>query len=306
MSIAEQVQTIRHGLFADNYNPLEMRQILDNGTQQAINWGRIRPAVVALSQMPWHQLDSQWDYFLDEERYPVGRSMDLRPDEVGTFQNLVNNLVSKTHEPMRVLMSVHPEITLNDISVTIDSTDLETLEKAIGHIRHTARLAAIDDAITVSSLQPGSLEVFLTAGKASILALELAILLAREWRAPRIKENTRQLLRLFKRTGNGSASEEDALASVMDDAKEVFWENATKPLEEALQDTSNSIPEAKNKIDQAAKEIYENAEEVHVNWKLPPAVISGLPGGLTVSLFHDSPEAIGRVIRALVDAQDQT
>lgn len=304
MSIAEQVQTIRHGLFADAYNPLEMRQILDNGTQQVIYWGRIRPAVLTLGQMPWHQLDSQWNYFLDEERYPIGRNMDLRPDEVGTFQDLVNNLVSQTYEPMRVLMSVHPEITLNDVSVAIDSTDLETLEKAIGHIRQVAKLAAIDDAITVSSLQPGSLEVFLTAGKASILALELAILLAKEWKAPRIKENTRQVIRFLKRIVNGDAREEEVLASVMDDVKEVFWENATEPLENVLQGTGISVSEANNKIDQAAKEIYEDAEEVSANWKLPPAVISGLPGGLTVSLYHDNPEAIGRVIKALMEAPD--
>ena len=122
-----------------------MRQILDNGTQQVVNWGRIRPAVVAIGQMPWYGLDSQWNYFLNEERYPIGRGMDLRPDEVGIFQHLVHNLINETREPMRVLMSVHPEITLNDVSVTIESTDLETLEKAIGHIRQTARLAAIDD-----------------------------------------------------------------------------------------------------------------------------------------------------------------
>ena len=92
MSIAKQVQTIRRGLFTDGYNPLDMLQILDNGTQSVVHWGRVRPAVVALREMPWHRLDSQWEYFLDESRYPVGHTIDLRPDEVGTFQNLLHNL----------------------------------------------------------------------------------------------------------------------------------------------------------------------------------------------------------------------
>ena len=304
MSIAEQVQTIRRGLFTNEFPPLDMRQILDNGTQSVVNWGRIRPAVVALGQMPWHDLDSQWQYFLEEARYPIGIPMDLRPDEVGTFQNLVQNLINMTSEPMRILMSLHPETTLNDVSVILDSSDLETLEKAIHRVRRTVEIAAIDDAITVSKVQAGSIEILLTAGTASKLALELAILLAREWRNPQTKEKARQLLRLFRRSGNGDASEDDALESVRDDAKEVFWQNATEHLESTLQDTGKSVPEAKGRIERAAAEIYENAEEVSANWKLPPAVIRGLPGGLTVSLYHDDPEAIGRVIKALVEASD--
>ena len=222
MSIAEQVQTIRHGLFTNEYQPLEMRQILDNGTQQVINWGRIRPAVIALSQMPWHDLDTQWHYFLDQERYPVGRSMDLRPDEVGTFQNIVNNLVSQTREPMRVLMSVHPEISLNDISVAISSTDLETLERAIHHVRRATELAAIEDAITVSSLQPGSLEVFLTAGQSTMLGIQLAIILAKAWKEPQVQNSVKLLLRLAKRQGIDT-KEEEAVATVLEETQETFW-----------------------------------------------------------------------------------
>ena len=83
MSIAEQVQIIRRGLFTEGYDPGEMRQILDNGTQTVVHWARVRPAIVAIGEMPWYDLDQQWQFFLDEERYPVGRPMDLRPDEVG-------------------------------------------------------------------------------------------------------------------------------------------------------------------------------------------------------------------------------
>ena len=297
MSIAEQVQTIRHGLFTNEYQPLDMRQILDNGTQQVTNWGRIRPAVVALSQMPWCDLDTQWHYFLDQERYPIGRPMDLRPDEVGTFQNIVHNLISQTQEPMRVLMSVHPEISLNDVSVTIGSTDLETLEKAIHHVRRTTELAAIDDAITVSSLQPGSLDIFLTAGQATMLGIQLAILLARACKEPQVQNSVKLLMRLAKRQDNDT-NEEESLAIVLEETQETFWESASDPLQEALIGTNVNFSEAQSKINQAAKEIYENAEDAAANWKLPPAVISGLPHGLTVSL-HDSPEAIGRIIREL-------
>ena len=50
--------------------------------------------------------------------------MDLRPDEVSTFQNLVQNLINSTREPMRTLMSVHPEeISSNDVSVAVDYTE---------------------------------------------------------------------------------------------------------------------------------------------------------------------------------------
>ena len=274
-----------------------MRQILDNGTQQVINWGRIRPAVVALSQMPWCNLDNQWHYFLDQERYPIGRPMDLRPDEVGTFHNIVNNLVAETSEPMRILMSVHPEISLNDVSVAIGSTDLETLEKAIHHVRRTTEFAAIDDAITVSSLQPGSLDVFLTAGHATMLGIQLAILLAKACKEPQVQNSVKLLMRLAKRQDNDT-NEEEAVTIVLEETQETFWESASEPLREVLSGTNANFSEAQSKINQAAKEIYENAEDASANWKLPPAVISGLPHGLTISL-HDSPEAIGRIIKEL-------
>ena len=306
MSIAQQVQTIKRGLFTGGYDPLEMRQILDNGTQSVIHWGRIRPAVMALGEMPWFVLDVQWQFFLDEERYPIGRPMDLRPDEVDIFQNLVRNLVNTTRVPMQILMSVHPEESFHyDASVAIDSTELETLEKAIHHVRHTAELAAIDDAVTVSSLQPGSLEIFLEAGKATMMALNLAILLAKAWKSPQIQDGVRILVRYLRRTDN-DADEDEVLATVMGDTQESFWESATEPLENVARENNVSVPEAKNRINQAAKEIYENAEDLSANWKLPPAVVSGLPGGLTVALNYDDPESVGRVINALVAASGQT
>ena len=298
MSIAEQVQTIRRGLFTNEYSPLDMRQILDNGTRQVINWGRIRPAVVALSQMPWHELDSQWQYFLNEERYPIGRTMDLQPDQVGTFQNLVQNLINVTNEPMRVLMSVHPEISLNDVSVAINSTNLETLEKAMAHVKRTARLAAIGDEVQVSSVQFGSIEVFLTAGQATVLALNLAILLAKAWKDPQMQGDARRLMRYLRQERDDEVDEKKVLQTAMEDTTESFWETAIEPLQNAATEHNFHTPPARNNINAAAKEIYDNAEEVSAEWKLPPAIISGLPNGLTVALYN-SPEAIGRVIKEL-------
>ncbi len=308
MSITQQIQTIKRGLFTDEYSPLEMRQILDNGTQSVIHWGRIRPAVMALGEMPWYELDANWQFFLNEERYPIGRTMDLRPDEVGTFQSLVRNLVNATREPMRILTSVHPEeFSYYDVSVVIDSTELEVLEKAIYHVRHTAELAAIDDAVTVSSLQPGSLEIVLTAGKVTMMAINLMILLARALKNPQIHDDVRRLVKLQKLTGN-DADEDAALATVIEDTQESFWESATELLENVTRENNVNFPEAKNKINLAAKEIYENAAGLSANWKLPPAVIDGFPNGLNATLYG-SPEEIGRVLKELAappSAQDDT
>ena len=304
MSIAEQVQIIRRGLFTDEYPPSDMRQILDNGTQTVVNWARVRPAVVVIGEMPWYDLDRQWRFFLDEDRYPVGRLMDLRPDEVGTFQNLMATLISETREPMGTLMSVHEdEISPNDISVAINTTDLETLEQAIRHVRRTAEIAAIGDAVIVSSVQAGSLEVFLTAGKATILALNLAILLAKAWKNPQMHNDIRRLIRLAKRE-NDDVDEEAVRTTVMEDTQETFWETASEPLSYATSDSKLSFPEAKTKINQAAREINDHADAVSANWKLPLAVMSGLPNGLTVAFYET--EAIGQVIKQLATPPEQT
>ena len=304
MSIAEQVQIIRRGFFTDEYPPSDMHQILDNGTQTVVHWARVRPAVVAINQMPWCDLDPQWQFFLDEDRYPIGRPLDLRPDEVRTFQRLVEGLLSQTREPMITLMSIHAdEISPNDVCVVIDSTDLGILETAIRHVRHTAEIAAIRDAVTVSSLQTGSLEVFLSAGEATRLALNLAILLAKAWKNPQIQVDVRRLIRYLKRE-NDDVDEEKVRATVIEDTQETFWETAIEPLQISAKENNMSVPEAQAKINAAAKEIHEHAEEVSANWKLPTAVIGGLPNGLTVA-FYDT-EAIGQVIKQLAAPPDQT
>ena len=279
-----------------------MRQILDNGTQTVVNWARVRPAVVAVGEMPWHRLDNQWQFFLDQERYPIGRPMDLRPDEVGTFQNLIQNLLDETREPMETLMSVHAEeISPNDISVAIATTDLETLEQAIRHVRRTAELAAVGDAVSVSSIQAGSMEVFLAAGEATRLALNLAILLAKALNNPRLQDDIRRLVRLRRRETD-DVDEETVRATVMEDTQETFWETATEPLEKVAHQNNLSVPEATNKINQAAREIHDNAERVSADWRFPPAVVSGLPSGLTVAIYDAN--VIGQVIKELAAPPD--
>ncbi len=305
MSLAQQVQTVNDGLFNPAYPPMQMVQVLDNGTQRVVHWQRLRPAVETLSGMSWCRVDPQWGYFLDHNRYPTGQPLDLRPDEVDTFRSLVQGLTSQTTEGMRVLSSVQPGISLMDVSVVVEAKDLADLAEAVSHIQRTAELAAIDDAITISSLQPGSLEIFLTAGKASLYALQLAIGLAKTLSGTRISEDARRLARLWRHLRPGEdVTHEDTIEAVHSDAKEVFWDNAQESLERVAEAAHKNPHEAKNKVDRAADEIYRNAGRVSADWRLPPAVVAGLPGGLTVSLNYDDPESIGRVIRAISAPQE--
>ena len=301
MSLAQQVQVINEGLINPNFSPGQLEQVLSNGTQRVVNWRRIRPAVEALGNMPWYDLDRQWQFFLDTDRYPLAQRMDLRPDEVEIFQQLVRNLIDDTSEGMRILSSVQPKVSLTDVTVTIQANDLRTLGEGIEHIRRTTELAAIDDAITISSLQPGSLDIILTAGKVSLYALQLAIVLAKLWKKPQNDAEVRSLVRLWKRMKPDEPVDEDlARQTVLDETEEGFWKSSEEPLNSVVNSVGKYPTEAKNGITASAREIYQNADAVSADWKLPAAVISGLPGGLTVELNYEDPEKIGQVIRALV------
>ena len=300
MPLAQQVQAINDGLFDHNFPPNQFHQVLNSGTLRVVNWRRVRPAVVALQDMDWCDIDQRWDFFLDTDGYPVGQQLDLKPQDANTFAIIVSNLVDEAREGMRILSSVQPEISLTDVSVVVNSHDLETLENAIRHIRLTAEIAAIDDAITVSSLQPGSLEIVLTAGKVSLYGLQLAILLAKLLKDPRTDETVRGLQRLWHRVRpDDDVTEEAIRETVHEDAKENFWGHAEESLKTTVEGVGKILPEAKSKVDRAANEMFENADQVAVEWKLPRAVITGLPGGIAVSLNYDDPESIGRVIRAI-------
>ena len=300
MSITQLVKTINEGLFNPERPPTSMTQVLDNGTQRVGHWRYIRAAVEALSQMQWYELNHQWDYFMDEERYPVGHYLDLRPDEVAPFQGLIKTLEDQTREPMRILTSVQPEISLTDVWVSIEVPDLPTMAAAINHVQRTAELAAINDAITISSVQSGSFDIILTAGKASLYALQLAIVLAKILKAPAIAGKARSLKRLWGNMRPDEAvTDGQVLEVVHEEARADFWENVSESLETVVKATGGGLPEAQSKVNQAAREIYQHAEEVSADWKLPPAVITGLPGGMAVLLNLESPEDIGRVVRAI-------
>ena len=235
--------------------------------------------------------------------------MELTPQRANIFRSLTNQLLQQIAEPMHVLASVQPDIPAAKVTVKITATDLETIEKAIGHVRRVIHLAAIDDAISVASLQPGSLEVVLTAGQVSLLGLQLAIILAERWKAPRSKADVRRLLQFLKhRDPDADTSEAEALEIVQDEARDEFWEHSTIALQTAFQNTGKGDPEfneAKNKIESAAKDIYNHADAVSAEWKLPVDVIHGLTGGMTVDLNIDDPNVLGQVIRALAPPPDE-
>ncbi len=124
---------------------------------------------------------------------------------------------------MRILSSVQPQISLTDVSVVVNGQDLQTLADAMDHIRRTAEIAAIDDAITISSFQAGSIEIILTAGKVSLYGLQLVILLAKVLKDPRTNEKVRGLLRLSHRLHpDDDVAEETALEAIHDEARETF------------------------------------------------------------------------------------
>ena len=83
-----------------------------------------------------------------------------------------------------------------------------------------------------------------------------------------------------------------------------FWETAREPLSNAASENRPRFPEAQTKINQAAREIHDHADDVSANWKLPLAVMSGLPNGLTVAFYET--EAIGQVIKQLAAPPEQT
>ena len=230
MSIIQLVKTINEGFFDPERPPTSTTEVLNNGTQRVENWQRIRAAVEALATMPWCKLDDQWLYFMDEDRYPVGHHLDLRPDEVAPFLGLIQELEEETEEPMRILTSVQPEVSLTDVWVTIDVQDLPAMVAAISHVQRTAELAAISDAITISSLQPGSLEIFLTAGKASLYALQLAIVLAKILNAPAMGEKAKALKRLWGRIRpDETVADEDVVEAVQEEAKDNFGRMPPSP-----------------------------------------------------------------------------
>lgn len=291
MSLAERISIINRGFFCDDYPADKTAQILADGTHEVVNWATVRPALIELQTMPWCQLQSEWEYFLDERRNPIGRTLELTPDRVNMFHRMVNQLKQQIDEPMQALTSVHPAISDGDIIVTINSTDLDTIEAAIKHVREVTKIAAIDDAITVASLQPGSLDIVLTAGQATLTGIQLAIVLAKAMASSKVKEGAQFLLMLLKkRNPDEDINYEESLELAQGTAKEEFWDHSSQELEQTLTalGKQNLVNEAKGKIDKAAEEILNNAEKSSVNWRLPAAVVRNLPNGAAVDIYDST------------------
>ena len=309
MSLAERISIINRGFFSDDFPADAMLRIPSTGNQAIVNWSYVRPALLELDAMPWCELPGEWQYFLDQNRYPIGNPMELSRERANSFRSLTIQLRQKISEPMRILTSVQPTIPEDNVTVTIASKDIETIEMAIGHVRSVTHLAAIDDAISVDSLQTGSLDIVLTAGKVTLMGLKLAIILATRWKDPRSKADARRILQVMKRRhADDNLSEEEALDLVNSEVTDEFWKHFLPALKTAFENAGKGTPEsneAKGKIEYAAKEIHDNADAVFAQWKLPPASIHGLPGGAIIHLNFDNPEAIGRVVRAIAAPPDQ-
>ena len=134
------------------------------------------------------------------------------------------------------------------------------------------------------------------------LGLNLAILLAKAWKNPQIQDDVHHLVRHLKRESDDEVDEEKARDTVMKDTQETFWETAIEPLRTDADEHGINIHQARNGINQDAKDIHDHAEEVSANWRLPVAVVSGLPDGLAIALYDT--EAIGRVIKELAAPPD--
>ena len=301
MRMADKIELINRGFFNPE-SPPQRAESLGDGRRRfvVVNWPTVRPALEALKEMPWHQLHPDWNIYLDDLRHPIGRAMELTAAETGRYQNLVEVTVSQIGEAMRVLSSMHPVTSGGEVVVTLQASDLTALFGAVEHIRRTTELAAIDDAITIGSFRSGSIDVVLTAGKASMLALQFAILLATGWKGLGVPEKVRTLRRYLERNRPDEPVDDESLReSVLADARDTFWQEAENTLRRAVEQAGKNVPESQNRINQAAKEIYENAEGASAHWRLPQAVITGLPGGLSVALHLEDPESIGRVVRVL-------
>lgn len=300
MSIAKQVQVIMEGLFDPYVPPDATTELLSVGIHRVDNWARMRPALLALREMPWCTVDQQWEYFLDEARYPVGAPLELRGDELETFVGLTQELLDHTRDGMEVLSSVHRPVGLECVIVTLQTRDLRMLRDGLDHVRKITTLAAIDDAIEIHAVEPGSLEIFLTAGKLSLLGLQLAITLARQFGNARVHEQVALLRRLWNmRQTQDTPTDEDLLDVVRDDIQQRFWSSADELLKVASEAAGKNNNEARNGVNAAAKEIHEKASDVSAHWQLPPATIRGLPSGVTIDMNSDDPAFIAQVVRAL-------
>lgn len=296
------VRVINDGLFDASHPPDTMLRMAEAGFR-VMNWNRVSLALEALAKMPWHQLDSGWEYFLDSERFRPGQHLDLHPPDNERYLNLLGTLISQTREGMRVLSSFQLESSPSDALVVVDTQDLSILAESLQHIERTTALAAIDDAIKVKYIQPGSVEIGFITGPLSNLGLGLAICLGKKLIYSISGELFRHL-KEFRQIDKPAedVNDDDIREFVHAKVKEDFWKESLESLRIAFEGSNGSMNEAKNKVEAAAKEIADRSQQVKADWR-PPAIVKGLPNGLTVELNSQDPEVLGTTIRAIAESR---
>ena len=294
MSVSQKVQIIIDGLFDKDYPPDQMQQVLSIGMQQVVNWPRLRPAIIALDEMPWYGLDAPWRHFLDDAQYPTDRPMKLQNNEVALFQELVRSLKQGTQESVRVLRSVHPLVPATDFAVSFEARDFASLKEITEHIHDVVKHVAVDEPIKIRAVQTGSIEIAVEAIQLTGQALALAILLVQAWKQEPIDKLIRLLERIQRKNAQNPDPDKEIRESVIEDAREEFWRKNDKLLVPGLN------PKA---VNTAADLIYEHSDKLGVRWSLPPAVIRMLPDGVEIDIH--STKYLETALKALSEPKGQ-
>ena len=293
MSIARNIQLIYDGLFNSQYPPDQFDERLPNVSTRFVNWPRCRRALMVLADMTWYDFDQDWRYFLEEEKFPRTRPMDLRPEEVDQYMNLLHQVRQDTKEGFRILRAVHPEVPPTEHVVVVEAQDFKSLLHAVQHIEDVCNLASADGAVKISAYHSGSLEIVIAAIGLSLHALSLAISMAEKLRRSPIDKDVRRDKRLLESYGIDNVSEEKLHEDAVTRVRDEFWDEWKGRLDDliAKEGKKSVAGEVYNRIDKAAILIYENADKATVTWKQPTAVIRGLPNGVEVE-YYDDPDLI--------------
>lgn len=288
MSVSQKVQIINDGLFDKDHPPAQMKQVLSIGVHEVVNWPRLRPALIALDEMPWYSLDAQWRHFLDDAQYPTDKPIKLQKNEVGLFQELVRYVQQGTNEGIRVLSSVHPLVPATDFTVSFETHDFETLKHITAHIHEVVKHVAVDEPIKIRAVQTGSIEIAVQAMQLTGRALALAILLVQKWKLEPIDKLVRLLERIQGKHAKNTDTDTEFRESIIEDTREEFWNKNNKLLEPGLN---------KKAVDSAADLIYKHSDHLGVSWSLPPAVIRMLPDGIEIDIRD--PKYLETALKAL-------
>ncbi len=303
MSLAVDVQLIDEGLFGGVVPAGEVEAITvgDRQVFKLVNWRSVRAALEAVKRLDCWEVGDFWEYYLDERRFPPGKDLEMSSAESNRFGEELESLRRELGIGLAILKQVLPDVPLGNVGVSLDVGDLPRLSQGVLHVNRVAQLAAVDDAIQVSSVEAGSLELTLVGGLVSSLALDLAVCLSKVLLGPVVKDRARAFLELFKKLQPDVALNEDVVEGVVgEEVREEFWEGVGSGFLEAVEKAGHSAPEARTKVNQAAREIVDNSAKVGAVWRRPVTVIYGLPGGAWAELEgYDSTE-LGRVFRVLM------